>query len=277
MTIDKVLSMDGYGKFKDAIEQLSDEEMKVFVPDVYQQDIYLIDYDRLWKSGVRLVTYDIDDTLGDLVGDAIAGNVPGFEFRLPKVKQLVSNLKSKGFKVAILTNANKNTAEEACKAIGADYFHYRAEKPAREGFELMLNRFGLEPSQMAHVGDDIRMDVSGGNRVGVTTCLVRRKGVMGNFLKGPVKVFGHTRDQAIYKELEKRKMWSRHHVLSSGGQYYQLGKKPGYLSGMSNPSELGETVGIYIDGRKPTNAALNLDKLISDIGIKTTSLSEPEE
>ena len=52
MTIGKVLSADRFGDFKDGIEQLSDEDMKVFVPDVYQKDIYLIDYDRLWKSGV---------------------------------------------------------------------------------------------------------------------------------------------------------------------------------------------------------------------------------
>lgn len=229
MTIGKVLSADSFGDFKDGIEQLSDEDMKVFVPDVYQKDIYLIDYDRLWKSGVRLVTYDLDDTVGDMVGNAVAGNVPGFEFKLTKAKQLVSNLKSKGFKVAILTNANRNTAEEACRAIGADYFHYKADKPAREGFELMLKRFELEPSQMAHVGDSIRMDVAGGNRVGVTTCLVRRKGVMCGILKGPVRAFGHTRDQAVYSELEKRGMLSRHHVLTNGDQYYQYEEKPRYL------------------------------------------------
>lgn len=31
------------------LASLSDEELRLYVPDVYQEDIYLIDYQRLWN------------------------------------------------------------------------------------------------------------------------------------------------------------------------------------------------------------------------------------
>lgn len=37
-----------------------------FVPDVYQHDIYRIDYQRLKDAGIKLISFDIDDTIASL-------------------------------------------------------------------------------------------------------------------------------------------------------------------------------------------------------------------
>ncbi len=44
---------------------LSDEQLQLYIPDVYQKDIYQIDYQRLWDQGIRLISFDIDDTIQD--------------------------------------------------------------------------------------------------------------------------------------------------------------------------------------------------------------------
>ncbi|MCI8537528.1 MAG: hypothetical protein HFF18_02560 [Oscillospiraceae bacterium] len=51
-----------------------------------------------------------------------------------------------------------------------------AKKPFSKNFQKLQDRFGLEKSQMAHVGNSQMDGVAGGNAVGVTTCLVRRVG-----------------------------------------------------------------------------------------------------
>ena len=34
-----------------------------FMPDVYQKSIYYINYDKLWKKGVRCLLFDMDNTI----------------------------------------------------------------------------------------------------------------------------------------------------------------------------------------------------------------------
>ena len=39
--------------FQDALEHYTDDELMVYVPDVYQEDIYRIDYARLKENGIK--------------------------------------------------------------------------------------------------------------------------------------------------------------------------------------------------------------------------------
>ncbi len=52
---------------------LSDVQLRLYIPDVYQKDIYQIDYQRLWNQGIRLISFDIDDTIQDSGIDKIEG------------------------------------------------------------------------------------------------------------------------------------------------------------------------------------------------------------
>ena len=52
---------------------LSDAQLRLYIPDVYQKDIYQIDYQRLWNQGIRLISFDIDDTIQDSGIDKIEG------------------------------------------------------------------------------------------------------------------------------------------------------------------------------------------------------------
>lgn len=83
---------------------------------------------------------------------------------------------------------------------------------------------------MAHIGNSMRDDVYGGNRFGITTCLVRRNGITMSVAKHvKTKLVGiPTKGQVIREELLKRDMWRRHHSIEKGDQYYQLNETPRY-------------------------------------------------
>ena len=78
---------------------------------------------------------------------------------------------------------------------------------------------------MAHIGNSMRDGVLGGNRAGVTTCLVRRNGWAISIVKKMKILAGSTtKGKLIRKELSKCGIWHKHHVKEKNDQYYQLGE-----------------------------------------------------
>jgi len=217
--------------FKAELKRLSDADLMVFVPDVYQKDIYQIDYERLKENGIKLISFDIDDTIGDVLIHNIKARVPGMKVTMSKeARELFQRLKSMGFKVTLLTNAQAKIAVDTCNDLNADGYIARAEKPETKNFEAMMERFEItDPAQMAHVGNSITQDVRGGNLAGVTTCLVRRAGNAMKIWKAAMKMLGlKTKGHQVRKRLLERDLWRKHHQYIKGDQYYQLGELPRY-------------------------------------------------
>lgn len=217
--------------FEAELKGFSDAELMVFVPDVYQKNIYRIDYGKLKENGIKLISFDIDDTIGDVLIHHIKAGLPGTKVTMSKdAQELFARLKSMGFIVTLLTNAKAEIAVDTCDSLLADGYIARAKKPDTKNFEAMMERFGItDPKQVAHVGNSIAQDVRGGNQAGVTTCLVRRAGnsmKVGNALMKLVGV--KTKGHQIRKRLLERDLWRKHHADAKGDQYYQLGELPKY-------------------------------------------------
>lgn len=201
-------------KFKD----MSDDYLRHnYVPRVYQPSIYKIDYQKLWDAGIRFLSFDIDDTIADLIDP----NPP------KEAKTLFEHLKAAGFKVMLLSNTWDERAANFAKKLGIEGEYIpRAEKPLVSHFAKMQELCGLDKSQMAHIGNSLMDDIAGGNVFGITTCLVRRAGITSGL---PQKIPGvQTRGQKLRKELKKRGFWRKHHKYVEGDQYYQLGETPKY-------------------------------------------------
>ena len=48
----------------DALKIMSDDSLrKVFVPKVYQPSIYEVDYKKWKEAGIKVISFDIDDTI----------------------------------------------------------------------------------------------------------------------------------------------------------------------------------------------------------------------
>lgn len=213
--------------FKEQLDGLSNDDLRnTYVPDVYQKDIYKIDYERLKANGIKLISFDIDDTIDDSFVNKFEAKMPGLKVKMPDdAKKLFQELKSMGFIVILLTNAHTKLAEEVCKDLKADGYIARANKPETRNFELMLVKYNLDKSQMAHVGNSMRADVAGGNKIGITTCLVRRAGYSMKLVKFAAKRVGlPTKGHLIRKKMLERNIWRKHHKKIKDDQYYQLGK-----------------------------------------------------
>ena len=144
-------------------------------------------------------------------------------------RDLFRELKDMGFTVTLLTNAHTKIAQDTCEDLQADGYIARADKPDTRNFQRMMERYGAEPSQTAHVGNSMRQDIAGGNLAGVTTCLVRRAGVSMKAGKFFLKTAGlKTKGHLVRKRLLERGLWRKHHNCSKGDQYYQLGEMPDY-------------------------------------------------
>lgn len=221
----------GRAAFSKALAQATDEELMDYVPDVYQEDIYQIDYSLLKAHGIELISFDIDDTIDDSFINKLEANAPLLTVTMPeKAKDLVRDLRGMGFKVVLLTNAQTELAEGACADLQADGYIARAKKPAAGGFETIAATYQVDRSQMAHVGNSIRADIAGGNRFGITTCLVRRAGTSMKLMKLAAKLLGRpTKGHLIRERLLERDLWRKHHLHNPGDQYYQLGAEPAYM------------------------------------------------
>ena len=216
---------------KKKLKTATDEEMMIYVPDIYQESIYKIDYVRLKQNEIKLLTFDIDDTIDDSIYNKARGIVPGVKVTMPKeAKKLFIELKEMGFKTALLTNAGDFVAKDVYEDLQTDDYIPNSRKPQTTAFEEIMKRFDVKPSEVVHIGNSMRDDVVGGNRAGVITCLIRRNGYTIKVGKKIQNIFGHrTKGQLIREELKKRKMWRKHHKYEKDDQYYQLGEKPKYL------------------------------------------------
>ena len=54
-------------ELKDNLKNSTDEELQIYIPKVFQKDIYSIDYKLLKANGIKLLTFDIDDTIDDSI------------------------------------------------------------------------------------------------------------------------------------------------------------------------------------------------------------------
>lgn len=132
-----------------------------YIPSIYQKDIYSINYDALKNKGIKLISYDIDET--------IAGDDDKYP---PKsAVTLFENLKNDDFTVVLITNTNEERAQLFSKLLGVDKIA-RAVKPLGSSFIQILKGNGLSKNEMIHVGNSILDDVAGGNSAGIYTALV---------------------------------------------------------------------------------------------------------
>lgn len=135
--------------------------MERYLPDVYQETIYDINYKNLKEHGIKCLLFDLDNTI-----------VP-FNQKILKaeVKELFYQLKQLGFKIIIYSNSPKLRVNQFGKQLNVDIYS-GARKPSIKGFNRILKKYKFTENEVAIIGDQVCTDVLGGNRVGITTVLV---------------------------------------------------------------------------------------------------------
>ena len=133
-----------------------------FYPAYYVSSIYDVPYEELWKKGVRGLFFDIDNTMAP--------------YDLPKPEasavQLFQELTKRRFKIFIMSNGNKKRVSLFNEELKVPAV-YRAGKPFGYNLRKSLKTMGLRPNQAAMIGDQVFTDIWAGNRMGMTSILVK--------------------------------------------------------------------------------------------------------
>lgn len=135
--------------------------MSIFLPKVYQKDIYAIDYDKLYIDGIRCILFDLDNTL------------VAIDVKKPDNNLIdhFNKLKEKGFKILIFSNSPSIRIRPFKEKLDIDVVSF-ALKPFKRNFKKVLKKYNLKANEVAIVGDQLLTDILGGNKVGITTILI---------------------------------------------------------------------------------------------------------
>lgn len=136
--------------------------LKYFLPSDYATSIYEIELDALIAKGIKGIITDLDNTL-------IEWNRAN---ATPKLIEWFKKVEEKGLLVTIISNNNRERVGAFADPLSLPFI-YDAKKPMSASFKRAIRDMGLEPSQIAVIGDQLVTDVFGGNRLGLHTILVK--------------------------------------------------------------------------------------------------------
>ncbi|MBR5376884.1 MAG: YqeG family HAD IIIA-type phosphatase [Lachnospiraceae bacterium] len=131
-------------------------------PTVRTGSAYTIDYEKLYKLGIRGIIFDIDNTL-------VPHDAPADE----RSCDLIRRIHEAGIKTIILSNNGQKRVKSFADAVGCSYI-FKAAKPKKEGFLLSMKRMETGRKSTILIGDQLFTDVLGASGAGIRSILVRR-------------------------------------------------------------------------------------------------------
>lgn len=134
--------------------------MKSLIPNMYQESIYTINYQKLKKEKVKCLLFDLDNTC------------VGYHEKTPtkELAELFQKLTKMGFKVIIFSNSPRRRLAlfSNLKVV----VHSSSKKPLKHNFQKILKKYHYQKKEVCIIGDQLFTDILGGNKVGIRTCLV---------------------------------------------------------------------------------------------------------
>ncbi len=162
--------------------------MENFIPDIYQKNIYDIDYERLKNMGIKCLLFDLDNTLVPVKSDR-----PN-----KKLKELFLYLE-KSFKLIIVSNSNRKRLIPFKEELNVDVAA-SAKKPLKNKYVKIMKIYKYETHEIAAIGDQLLTDILGANRMGITSILINP---IGEYEKFGTKI-NRFFEKFIYHHLKKQ-------------------------------------------------------------------------
>lgn len=136
--------------------------LDLFIPDVYAQSIYTINYKKLKKNGIKCLLFDLDNTIAP------------YKVTEPdqKVKELIARLET-DFKVIIISNSGKTRLRPFKEKLNIDVA-FSSKKPLKGKYKKILTLYKFKINEVACIGDQLLTDILGANRMGFTSILVNK-------------------------------------------------------------------------------------------------------
>lgn len=135
--------------------------LKCFYPDYDVESAYEIDYEGLYRQGIRGVIFDVDNTL-------VPHGAPADE----RAVALFERLREIGYDAVLLSNNKEPRVKSFNEQVKAKYI-FKAGKPGRAGYEKAMEMMKTDISTTIFVGDQLFTDVWGAKRLGIQNFLVK--------------------------------------------------------------------------------------------------------
>jgi len=169
-----------------------------FVPDMYAQSIYRIDYEKLVNIGIKCIIFDLDNTIAPV------------DIKTPSKEtiDLMLKLKDLGIKPVLMSNSGKNRVEPFRNKLEIDSCA-SAIKPFSKNYKKILLLYKIKAEEVACVGDQFITDILGANKSGMTSILVNpisKKDRAATWINRYI-------EKLIIKKLEQRDLFKK-------GKYY---------------------------------------------------------
>ena len=132
-----------------------------FFPDAYMDSTYVIDFEKLYKEGIRGVIFDIDNTL-------VPHGAPADE----RAIRLFARLRSIGLDYCLISNNQLPRVKPFADAVQAKFVE-DAHKPSRKNYLKAMKLMHVDLDSCIFVGDQIFTDVYGAKRCGMRTILIK--------------------------------------------------------------------------------------------------------
>lgn len=173
--------------------------MEKYIPDIYQKNIYSINYDNLIGRGIKNLLFDLDNTIA-----------PIFEKHSNEdVKNLFKFLKNKKFKITIVSNSLESRVGLFADELKVEYL-CNAKKPSNKKLLKLINDNKFDIDKTAIIGDSMMDDVVVGNSVGITTILTDQL----NKHEFPLARIKRFKERRIQKKLRDNNLFTK-------GRYYE--------------------------------------------------------
>ncbi len=134
--------------------------MKIFIPKMYQKDIYTINYPNLKKLGYKLLIFDLDNTIGSIKEKTCSLKSANF----------LKSLK-KDFIVLVASNSSNKRVQKFLSNVDCNYFSLSL-KPTLRILKKIKRKYKIDYQEMVIIGDQVLTDIFLGNRKGLMTILV---------------------------------------------------------------------------------------------------------
>ena len=136
-----------------------------FIPTIYKETVFDVDYTKLYESGVRLILTDLDNTLVSYKENEVTQELLSF----------IESRKNEGFEIMIISNnSSEKRVKDFAEKLNIKYLS-KAMKPLKGGFKKILKKASRKysPNEVVAIGDQLMTDVFAANRMNYTSILVK--------------------------------------------------------------------------------------------------------
>ena len=134
--------------------------MKKFIPKMYQKNIYTINYPKLKEKGIKLLIFDLDNTIGSVQEEVMNKRTADF------LNKLASD-----FTIVIASNSKEERVKKFCSPVKF-YYVSLSLKPTGKSFMKIKKKYHVAYQEMAMIGDQIITDIFGANCLNIYTILI---------------------------------------------------------------------------------------------------------